>query len=355
MQPLKILFLLMLLNCGYQSAFAQVDSGVDRQAESTRAIPQPRIITDTLRTITPAPPPRKRNTDSGEVRKRVDTAKIDTARLLQAQLLRDSLHTDSLKKLRAVRAVIPKDTSTYRRFQNLAALGADKPAIFMLADLHRRADKDELFYLMAGVLFCLAFIKAGFPKYFRNLFMLFFQTSLRQKQTRDQLLQDNLASLLINLLFFTSAGLYVTLLIRYKNWTPTTFWILALSSAGALVLVYVGKYLFLLFAGWVFNAREAAGSYIFIVFMVNKVMGVLLVPFLLVLAFGGLKVVNLAVMLSLVLVGLLFTYRYFVSFSAVRSKLKVSVLHFLLYLCAVEILPLLLMYKLLVNYFDGSI
>src|SRR4051812_33755785 len=102
MQALKLLFLLTLINCGCQSAIAQVDSGVDRQAESTRAVPQQRrIIKDTFRTIAPAPA-RKRNTDSGEAKKRVDTAKIDSVRILQAQLLRDSVHADSLRKLRAV-------------------------------------------------------------------------------------------------------------------------------------------------------------------------------------------------------------------------------------------------------------
>ncbi|MBV9989117.1 MAG: DUF4271 domain-containing protein [Chitinophagaceae bacterium] len=356
MQLLKIFFLMILANACYQSAVAQIDTGTVKQPESTRAVPvQPRITTDTLRTIPQAAPVKKRIADSLRPKKSADTVRVDSSAIRTARLLHDSLYRDSLKKVAAIRAYVPKDTSTYGRFRNDKFLGTDKPAIFMLADLHRRPDKDELFYLMAGVLFCLGFIKAGFPKYFRNLFMLFFQTSLRQKQTRDQLLQDNLASLLINLLFIASAGLYITLLIRYRHFTPTSFWVLALTSAAALILIYLGKYLFLLFAGWVFNSREAAGSYIFLVFLVNKVMGVLLVPFLLLLAFSGGEVLRLAVVISMALVGLLFVYRYFVSFNAIRSKLKVNVLHFFLYLCAVEILPLLLMYKLLINYFDGSI
>jgi hypothetical protein len=52
------------------------------------------------------------------------------------------------------------------------------------------------------------------------------------------------------------------------------------------LLVYLVKYLFLLFTGWVFNSQEATGSYVFVVFLVNKVMGVLLIPFLLIFAFA---------------------------------------------------------------------
>ena len=224
----------------------------------------------------------------------------------------------------------------------------------MVIDYHKQSSKDDLFYLMAGVIFCLAFIRAVFSKYFRNLFLFFFQTSLRQQQIREQLLQNNLASLFINLLFFISTGLYISLLIKYKNWASVSYGWLALFCAVILILVYLGKYLFLLFAGWVFNTKEAAGSYIFLVFMVNKMMGILLIPFLLILSFANATVVDVGITVSIGLIGLLYLYRYLVSFSAIRNKLKVNALHFFLYLCAVEVLPLLLIYKGLINYIAGS-
>ena len=224
----------------------------------------------------------------------------------------------------------------------------------MVIDYHKQSSKDDLFYLMAGVIFCLAFIRAVFSKYFRNLFLFFFQTSLRQQQIREQLLQDNLASLFINLLFFISTGLYISLLINYKNWASVSYGWLALFCAVILILIYLGKYFFLLFAGWVFNTKEAAGSYIFLVFMVNKMMGILLIPFLLILSFANATVVDVGITVSIGLIGLLYLYRYLVSFSAIRNKLKVNALHFFLYLCAVEVLPLLLIYKGLINYIAGS-
>ena len=103
-----------------------------------------------------------------------------------------------------------------------------------------------------------------------------------------------------------------------------------------------------------FNTKEAAGSYVFVVFLVNKILGVVLVPFLLVIAFASAQVVQVAITLSIGMVALLFAYRYWVSFVAVRTKLKVNALHFLLYLCAVELLPLVLIYKVLINYFSGT-
>ena len=276
--------------------------------------------------------------------------------LQTAQKVADSLNADSLKKV-----VLPKvpvvvyDTSTYKKFQTHPYLPLYKQAVYMVIDYRKPSSKDELFYLMAGVFLLLAFIRVAFSKYFRNIFLLFFQTSIRQKQTRDQLLQDNLASLLTNFLFVISAGLYITLLIRYKNLSNLNFWWLAGGTALVLLITYLIKYLFILFTGWVFNSGEAAGSYVFVVFMVNKVMGVLLIPFLLILSFSGPQMVSVAITVSVGMILLLFGYRYWVSFIAIRNKLKVNALHFFLYLCAVELLPLVLIYKILINYFTGSL
>jgi len=81
---------------------------------------------------------------------------------------------------------------------------------------------------------------------------------------------------------------------------------------------------------------------------------VALIPFLLVLSFSGPTVIEISVTVSLALIGVLFVYRYLVSFLALQNKLKVNALHFFLYLCAVEVLPLVLIYKLLINYMAGS-
>ena len=345
MAGLKKFFLIGFLFSYSFAAIAQVDS--IPKAESTRK--QAPVIPSIQNQ-----PVKKRIKDSAITN--YANSVLQTDSLKMAKTLRDSLMADSLKKTAKKQALVPVyDTSTYKKFETHPYLPLHKPAMFMVIDYRKHDSRDYLFYLMAGIVFVLAFIRFTFSKYFRNLFLLFFQTSLRQKQTRDQLLQDNLASLLTNFLFIISAGLYITLLIRYKNWTDISFWWLAAGTGAVLLVTYLIKYLFILFTGWVFNSKEAAGSYVFVVFMVNKIMGVLLVPFLLILSFARYEVVQVAVTLSLGLVILLFVYRYWVSFIAIRNKLKVNALHFFLYLCAVELLPLVLIYKVLINYFAGSL
>ncbi len=241
------------------------------------------------------------------------------------------------------------DTSTYKKIAAHPYLPLNKPAIFMLVDYKEKQSKDALFYTTLCLVFLLGFIKKVFPKYFQNLFKLFFQTSLRQKQTKEQLAQDSFASLLINLLFLLSTGLFITLVIQYYHWSSLAFWLLYAYVTVILGFIYLGKYLFISFAGWVFNNTAAASSYLFLVAVVNRIMGVVLLPMTVLLAFADQEIAIVVATISFGVVTLLFIYRYLVSFGLLRTELQLNPFHFFLYLCAVEILPMALIYKLLVE------
>lgn len=270
--------------------------------------------------------------------------------------LTDSLTKDSIRlaALKALAISLP-DTTTYEKYYEHQWLPFHKTPFYLIVPERKHKGKDLLFYILTGLVALLAMIRLIFPKYFKNLFLLFMQTSIRQKQTREQLLQNNMASLLMNLLFIASAGIYITLIIQYKHWVDKPFYELLFYCSAILFIVYLGKYLFLLFSGWVFNVPDATNAYTFIVFLVNKVLGVVLIPFILVVTFSPLPIMQVALTISFGLAALLFGYRYLISFGVIRTNLKVSALHFFLYLCAVELLPLLLIYKLLLNFIAGSI
>lgn len=268
----------------------------------------------------------------------------------------DSSRKDSIPQILVQPPLVQtRDTITYEKYYTSAWLPFQKTPVFEIETERKPSGKELLFYTLTGLVALLASIRLIFPKYFKNLFLLFMQTSIRQKQTREQLLQNNLASVFLNILFIASVGLYITLLIQYKHWADFPFYHLLLYCAGVLFVVYLGKYIFLAFSGWVFNVPEATGAYTFIVFLVNKVLGIVLIPFVWLITFSPQPIKQIAITISAGIVFVLFAYRYLISFGVIRSNLKVSALHFFLYLCAVELLPLVLIYKLLVNFVTGSI
>lgn len=294
----------------------------------------------------------------------IDTTKTVSAKKdkVQTNLVRtDSIRTDSVRIDSIVPIVLQKnvvqesDTLTYNKYFSSAWLPFEKAPIFEIEPERKAQGKELLFYVLTGLVATLAAIRLIYPKYIKNLFLLFMQTSIRQKQTREQLLQNNLASVLLNILFVLTAGLYITLLIQFKHWVDISFYQLLLYCLAILSIIYLGKFLFLAFSGWVFNVPEATNAYTFIVYLVNKVLGIVLIPFVLLITFSPLPIKQIAITISAGAALLLFLYRYLISFGVIRANLKVSAFHFFLYLCAVELLPLLLIYKLLVNFVSGSI
>lgn len=218
----------------------------------------------------------------------------------------------------------------------------------------RKADEDEsFFYLIIGLFFYYGLIRVSFPKYMSDLFTLFFRATLRQQQLREQLLQTPLPSLLLNILFLLSGSLYSALLARYYNILPhLDFWLLSFYCLLILATVYVGKFLVLKTMGWILRINKATDSYLFVVFMANKMAGIFLLPVLLMLAFPYPPLLSSIIALSLFVLAMLLGYRFFVSYRLVRNEIKLNLFHFFLYLCAFEIAPLLLVYKALLTFVE---
>jgi hypothetical protein len=217
-------------------------------------------------------------------------------------------------------------------------------------------DKDWAFYLFAALLLILGFYKLYFAKYFNDLQRLFFNTTLKQKQIREQMVQAALPSLLFNAYFVVSAGVYAFFLVQYYQLNPNTNrWILLSFCILLILVIYLIKFITLKFSGWIFDRKEAADTYIFIVFFLNKLLGVVLVPFSIVIAYARGSFQDIFVTLSFALIAGFFIYRFILSYSALRNELKISLLHFFLYLCAFEIVPVILIYKVLLELLERNL
>jgi len=191
-------------------------------------------------------------------------------------------------------------------------------------------------------------VRNGFARYSHDLFSLFFRTTLKQRQIKEQLMQAPLPSLLLNLLFFMSGGLFINLLLYHAGLDAGfSFWLLFLYCIIGLAAVYIIKFVTLKVCGWLFRMSETTDTYTFIVFTTNKIIGIALLPFTILLSFTTGTVQQVAFTLSLILVGALFLYRYFLSYVSIHRQIKINLFHFLLYLLAFEIIPLLLINKVL--------
>jgi Domain of unknown function (DUF4271) len=214
---------------------------------------------------------------------------------------------------------------------------------------------DTYFYILCGLFLFVGISVRAFPKYFADLYRVFMRSGFRQKSIRDQLVQNKIASLGLNTIFFITGGLFIYLISRYEMVMPSGNWYSqALICIGFLVSVYLVKYFSLMAGGWVFSSRELVENYAFLVFFVNKIAGLFLLPVVLILWLGSKSFHPVVVVASFIVISFLYMYRYFLILPMVRNKSGVSSFHFFLYLCTFEILPVLLLVKFLVNFLNSS-
>ena len=240
-----------------------------------------------------------------------------------------------------------QDTAFNRFFIN-KKLPENKQFVYAINAVRQPTHEDEQFYILAGLLLFTGIVRSLFPKYFTTLFQLFFQSSYRQRQSKENIAQDTLPSFLMNLVFIFSSGLLLASFIKGDDISyHIAFPLLWLYTCTALSVIYIAKSFFIVFFGWLFDVQETASNYQFIVFLVNKIAGLWFIPLLLILVYSTGAGFNIISAVTITIILILLLYRYIVSLSVVGKKLKIHPLHFFLYLCAVEILPLLITYKLL--------
>ena len=269
-----------------------------------------------------------------------------------------SLHTNALDTninvLKDYKGYYEQKNSAFKLYFEKSVEAKSNEIIYKIEQRFSLPDKDFLFYLILGIILLYGVINNLYPQYYPKLFSQFSQSSLRMLQNREQLVQNTVASLASNINFVLSFSLMSTLLIFNRHLLPISFWQAYLYICLFFIVLYLGKYICLQIMGFVFNTREMVGTYVFVVFMINKVLGILLLPFVLILAFSKPAYYTLAIAGAAILTILLFLYRYLFSLTSVRNKLHISSFHFFLYLCAFEILPLLILYKFIVQYFGGT-
>lgn len=286
-----------------------------------------------------------------------DSVARQEAILQKQQKLQDSMQhlQDSVQQLKDSMYTLSQQ-QFYRQLDTL--IYAQNPYVpvkdpkWLISEKRVWTGKENIFYAIVAMLLFFAAARNSFHRYLSEIFRLFFRTTLRQRQIREQLIHAPLPSLLFNLLFLLSGSMYVNLLLHYFHLkTGLSFWLLLLYGIVALAVIYAVKFVSLKIFGWLLNIKPATDTYIFIVFSANKVLGVLLLPFIVFLAFTGGLLYETFFSLSILVVLGLYTYRFYLSYVSIYKIIQINIFHFLIYLAAFEIVPLLVINKVLVGFF----
>lgn len=155
----------------------------------------------------------------------------------------------------------------------------------------------------------------------------------------------NTPYLLLYVSFLLNAGVFIFLIARFFNqkaFNNLGFLAVCLAGSGVLLL---SKHALLRFVGWIYPVAAEVRRYNFLITIFNCVLGLFLLPFNFLVAFvrdyGGFMV-----FWTLGLAAVFYAYRSVRAAAIGQKFLSGHLFHFLLYLCTVEIAPVVILVKL---------
>lgn len=229
---------------------------------------------------------------------------------------------------------------------------ASKHIVYGVSHAVITVDRTPDFYMLLALCLMLGLIRVSDTRYFIMLWRAFLNPTLSNRQLKEQLQGAGLSNLLMNVFFTMVAGAYIYYIIkifapqRVISIPASLFLILLIASV---MVIYMSKYLVVRFSGWAFRVENITEHYLFNVFLINKILSIVLIPFIIILAFANTMWLQPVIIVSFVVVAVLLINRYVRSWQVFGSFFEYSKFHFFTYLCASELLPLAVLLKLVVG------
>ncbi|MBI9068076.1 MAG: DUF4271 domain-containing protein [Salinivirgaceae bacterium] len=191
-------------------------------------------------------------------------------------------------------------------------------------------------------------LRVGFGRFFQAAVAASYNYfAARRIQEESNVLRSRVF-LFMNLLFFMTLSLFITQWFDFYNYSVLDIngALLFLIILGLLLAIYGLKGFFLAFLDFLFLAKGNFTSYNSTVFIYNKMVGFILLPIVSVIPYMPTDIAPWLFKGSFLMILILYFLRIFRGLQ-IGFKIRLSIFYLILYLCALEILPVLMLYKLI--------
>lgn len=213
-----------------------------------------------------------------------------------------------------------------------------------------RKTPDWIFSVLLLVIAAFAWLRTFYNKYFIQIISAFFNNNLANQIVRDEHILVQRASVMLNMVYYLVAALFLYFLSIHYSWpldgmgTGLNRYIIFTLIVSA---TYAVKFLILKICGSLFHIGREMATYLFNIFLINNVLGMLLIPLVALLAFSNVINTSWIVGLSLFFVSGAFCYRIVRGLAIGFASPVFSPYYLFLYLCALEFAPLIVFIKIL--------
>lgn len=205
-----------------------------------------------------------------------------------------------------------------------------------------------VFAIILTMMVILTLTVTVFRIFIGKIWQSFLNDNLLSQLMREQSAGVTLAYLILYLVFFINAGIFLFLVCRHFGYTiaKTNFSSLLL-CIGGITLFFVIKHLLLQIIKFVFPVSKEVSTYSFTIMVFNIIVGIALVPSVLLTAYAPASAVKVIIYGTLILIVGVLAFRSLRGLFIASRFFAWNKFHFFLYLCTVEIVPVLMTIKLL--------
>ncbi|WP_158275641.1 DUF4271 domain-containing protein [Marinilabilia rubra] len=203
-------------------------------------------------------------------------------------------------------------------------------------------------FVLVGLVAITGIVRFRWQKYLSDVFSAVVFSNVANKLQSDTSVNKRLASFWLGFLFYANFSLllFETMRISERTFFNLQGFQLLIGLAGFLVVIFTLKFVVYKFVGWVFRVQEPTGEYLFQSSVMSKAFGVILMPLVTIFAF-----LEPEARIWIPRIGLsAFILLYVIQIGrGIVANLRntLSGYYIILYLCALEILPLSILYKVL--------
>ncbi len=199
---------------------------------------------------------------------------------------------------------------------------------------------------LAFLLLVFAILKRYFSKQLYSLVEAFFSNRILNNLNREDNLFSSWPFLLLFIQFGFVIGLFFYLVTQYYQVVyDTGGFRFFLTISVMIILLFTFKILLLKLIGHIFNLQKAVHEYIIILYLSYFNVSLLFIPLVVAFALSSLRYGLNYIIISLLIVGLIFTFQFIRAAVNIISHYRFSKVYLFLYFCALEICPILILIK----------
>ncbi len=207
-------------------------------------------------------------------------------------------------------------------------------------------NKNFLFWVILSMMVLVTLLATLFKSQLNGIYRAFLNDNMLKLKIREQAGVIGLPYLLLYLFFFFSASVFCYLLLQSRGVNLSSNIKLLGYCFAAITGIFVIKHFVLSFLSYVFPISKSINQYNFTIIVFSIVLGIFLVPFNLVIAYGPENLSSSLIFGAILVIILTYMFRAVRSLFIASSYVAFHKFHFFMYLCTVEIAPVLILVKI---------